>query len=523
MKLRNLKRASLLATTVLIWSGTHGVYAEDLPERGGTLTVAIDQMGPTADPVVTTFGTNWRTAAVACEGLFGRDLNWTPQPVLAESYSYNDAGTELTVKLREGIKFHSGADMTSADVVASLERFMSAAGIGGALKAAVSSLTAMDDHTIKFTLAKPSPIIPALLTVPQGAIMSKASIADASGTEPTKELDCTGPYTLESYRPDQGATLKRFDGYQSLETPASAESGAKHAFADTIELVLQPEASVRRDSLITGQVDVAVSLPVDFYEALEAEPSTDPVIVKNNMSLTIVFNTKEGVAADPDLRAAIYYALDKEPIMRASVGNPEFYTLDPSWVPDPGSIWHSTAGVDGDFAKGNMDKAKEHLEKSGYDGEKIRWLVAKEQYTKHFLPAVTAQQQLADAGINVEIIEQPIATYLKDRADSTKMDAFSSFLPTYMDPVSIAYFNPSYPGWWTDPKKMELMEQIASTLDTEERVKLFNEVHALAYEQFPFIKYGTEASLAGERKGVWGLSRTPVTNWNYYNVAPPKQ
>ena len=56
-------------------------------------------------------------------------------------------------------------------------------------------------------------------------------------------------------------------------------------------------------------------------------------MVPNNQSLTVALNTKQGVMADINLSRAIYFALDKEPVMLASVGNPAFYTLDPELDP----------------------------------------------------------------------------------------------------------------------------------------------------------------------------------------------
>ena len=60
--------------------------------------------------------------------------------MLAESFAYDKSGTQLTIKLRKGLKFQSGADMTSADVVASIDRYMNAAGIGASLKGVVEKL-----------------------------------------------------------------------------------------------------------------------------------------------------------------------------------------------------------------------------------------------------------------------------------------------------------------------------------------------------------------------------------------------
>jgi len=60
------------------------------------------------------------------------------------------------------------------------------------------------------------------------------------------------------------------------------------------------------------------------------------------------------------------------------------------------------------------------------------------------------------------------------------MDAFSSFLPNYVDPFSIAYLNASYPGFWTEPQKMELMDQLATTFEQDKRVEIFQAVDELA-------------------------------------------
>ncbi|MBB3458748.1 peptide/nickel transport system substrate-binding protein [Rhizobium sp. BK313] len=515
-------RLSLLASAAMGLIVAQPALAADF-SRGGSLRIGISQMAPSPDPVVTTFGVNWITASIACEGLFATDESWTPQPMLADSFKYNDAGTELTVTLRDGLTFQSGAPLTATDVVASLQRFRESAGIGASFKAVTTGITAVDARTVKFELTSPTPIVPGLLAGAQAVIMSANSLKGASPTEATRGLDCTGPYSLTNYQPDQGATLKRWDGYKSRSEPSSAGAGMKHAYADDIELRLMPEASVRRDSLITGDIDIAMELPTDFHDALQSTPDTEAIVVPNNQSLAVVFNTKSGVAADVNLRRAIYYALDMDPIMLASVGDPQFYTLDPSWIPDPNSFWYTKAGVPDGFGTSQADKVKKYLAASHYHGEPIRWLVASEQYQKHYLTAITASQQLEKFGIHVDIVQSPMANYIQQRSNPAGMDAFSSFLPTYVDPTSIAFLNATYPGFWSDPTKMDLMQKIATTLDANARKKIFEQIHALAYDQFPFIKYGTEANMYGVRKGVGNPQRTPARQYDFYNVAPPSK
>lgn len=515
-------KTSPIRTALPVLATTIAVALPAAAQEGGTLRVGISQMAPSPDPVVTTFGINWNTSQIVCEGLFAIDASWSPQPMLADSFAYSEDGKTLTITLRQNIPFHGGGTLTAQDAAASLSRFREAAGIGAAFKGVTDSIEVVDDMTVAIHLNTVTPIVPGLLAGAQAAIMSASSIGDASATTPLTGLDCTGPYQLADYRPDQGVTMTRFDGYVSRDEEPSSQAGGKSRILAEIDYLLMPEASVRRDNLLTGAIDVATELPIDFYQQLKDDPGTEPVIVENNQSLTAVFNTKEGPASDVNLRRAIFYALDKEPVMLASVGSPDFYTLDPSWIPDPNSFWYTTAGVPDDWAKPNIEKAKEYLAESNYDGTPLRWLVASEQYEKHYLTAITAAQQLEEIGINVEIQENPMANYIQLRADATKMDVFSSFLPTYVDPTSIAYLNPTYPGFWTDSEKMELMAQLASEQDPDTRKAIFEKVHALAYDQFPFIKYGTEAALNAIRTGVTGAPTSPNPGPTYYNYNVPQ-
>lgn len=170
MTFSSTMRGALMAgASLAILTGP--ALAQDFPQ-GGTLRVGISQMAPSPDPVVTTFGVNWATAGVICEGLFALDESWTPQPMLADSFAYSEDGKTLTVTLRDGLSFHSGAALTSSDVVASLNRFRESAGIGAAFKGAVSSISAPDEKTVVFEMASPSPIVPGLLAGTQAVIMS---------------------------------------------------------------------------------------------------------------------------------------------------------------------------------------------------------------------------------------------------------------------------------------------------------------------------------------------------------------
>ena len=490
-----------------------------LPATAADLRIATPQLPAALDPVVSTLGTNWLVAANACEGLYALDDNWQPQLMLAESAAYDEAALTLTVKLRAGIKFHSGAPLTADDVVASLSRYRGSAGTGAVLKALVVSITATAPDTVVFKLSAPTGVIPGLLTLTPASIMSKASVEGKSPSQPVASLDCTGPYKVTEFQPDRQAVLTRFADYQSRSEPSSASAGAKKALADRLIFLPQAEPSVRRDSVFTGAADVATTLPFDFYNAVKSNPASVPLIVKDNQSLTMVFNTKKGPAADAKLRQAIYAALDMDPIMLAAEGDPEFYTLDPSWAPDRNSVWHTAAGA-AKFGTADPERAKKLLAESGYRGETLRWLTSKDFYQQHYLPALTAQQQLEQYGIKIDLQVMPAAAFVQTRTDPDKFDIFSSFLPTYVDPVVIPYLNASYPGFWSDPRKEELVKKLAIETDAKARVEIWKQIQTLIYQEIPYIKFGTEASFEALGKGVTGVTDSPAIGQAFFNVAP---
>ncbi len=223
----------------------------------------------------------------------------------------------------------------------------------------------------------------------------------------------------------------------------------------------------------------------------------------------MVFNTKKGPTANAKLRQAIYAALDMDPIMLAAESDPNFYVLDPSWAPDRNSVWHTTAGAE-KFGAPDSERAKKLLAESGYKRETLRWLTSKDFYQRHYLPALPAQQQLERYGVKIDLEVMPAAAFVQTRTDPDKFEIFSSFLPTYVDPVAIPYLNATYPGFWNDPRKEQLVKKLATTTDPKARVEVWTQIQTLVYQEMPYIKFGAEAAFEALRKGVTGVTGSPA-------------
>jgi peptide/nickel transport system substrate-binding protein len=119
-----MKITRVLAIPVLLFAMflSGPASAQDTPRTGGVLKAAMIGEPPTLD-------LHWTTAVITqeivfhvYEGLFTYDAKFAPVPMLAESSTMTPDGRRYTIALRKGVRFHTGKEMTSADVVASLNR-----------------------------------------------------------------------------------------------------------------------------------------------------------------------------------------------------------------------------------------------------------------------------------------------------------------------------------------------------------------------------------------------------------------
>src|SRR5437867_332758 len=164
---------------------------------------------------------HWTTAVItqqitwhAVETLYTYDRVFNVVPMLAEGHTVADGGRRYTIRLRKGVKFHTGKEMTSADVVASLMRWGKMAGTGKAMWKNVEAVEAKDPLTVVIHMKQPSGVLLAALARPNnGAAIFPKEIVDAAGENQIKEPVGTGPFRFVEHKPDRHIKLARFKEY----------------------------------------------------------------------------------------------------------------------------------------------------------------------------------------------------------------------------------------------------------------------------------------------------------------------
>ncbi|WP_457303002.1 ABC transporter substrate-binding protein, partial [Phyllobacterium sp. P5_D12] len=144
----------------------------------------------------------------------------------------------------------------------------------------------------------------------------------------------TGPYMLKERKADQYIQLARFDGYKSPEGDENGYGGARHQYLDEIRFVPVPDANTRVEGAVSGQFDYVDSLPVEAYDRLKDQKTTEAVLLKPFGWPVFVMNTSMGITKNQDIRLAIRDSLSMEDMMAAAFGSTDFYSLNPSMYPD---------------------------------------------------------------------------------------------------------------------------------------------------------------------------------------------
>lgn len=328
----------------------------------------------------------------------GHIINGEFVPAIVKEYTIAEDGKSMTCTIFDYITDSAGNKLTANDVKFSFET--------GTALGYITGVSMIDeivvDNDYQFTLKFGKELrLGDLDTIFRTAIVTQAAYeADPNGmsTNPVG----TGPYTLTSYTAGSSFTYTaREDFWQTDENYLCARDRAN---VKTINYVILAESSQRTMALEQKSIDMCSEISNEdigeFREGGAYSGDYWTYGVPDNLSLLIFCNCDSGrLTSNKDLRTAIFYAINAETILQSVYNgngtNPK--SMSPTW----GTGYAASVDSEDNYYNYSVDKAKEYLEKAGYNGEELTILTEATGNVAN--SAVLVQAFLSAAGINAKI------------------------------------------------------------------------------------------------------------------------
>ena len=389
-------------------------------------------------------------------------------PQIAESWEQTDDLTYV-FKIRQGIKFHDGSDLTAEDVEFSLNRAINSASVAYIVDF-IDTVTADDEYTVTVTLKYP--YAPALrnLAVPYAGIVPKA-VVEADEDNFILNPVGSGPYTFVEWSQGDHVTLKAFDDYYA----------GKPATENLIMKVI-PETAQRAIALETGEVDLAYDLlPTDIPRIQEGE-NTTVYTVPSLSSYYISLNMNKEPFNIPEVREAITLAIDRQLIIDTLlVGSG---TAADSIIA-PAVFGYYSTGV----PAADVETAKQLLADAGYaDGFSCVLYVNDNQQRVEICQAVQSMLKEINIEVSIEVLE--FGSFVTRTSNGEHDMAFFGWTTSSGD-ADYTYYsclhssqqgNPGNRCFMNDPEVDGLIESARSNSNDEERQAIYEELAILLDE-----------------------------------------
>ena len=420
-------------------------------------------------------------------------------PDLAQKWDVAPDGKKYTFHLRKGVKFHDGAEMTSADVKATYERIVRPPkGVvipRSSLFTAVGEIVAPDPYRIEFRLTEPRPRAFMLAAFASGwnVIVRKKTLDDNQGS--LRQIDNfpgTGPFRHVSRKDKEIWIQERNPNYWNKGLP----------YVDRLEiynaLPFSPELG---SAFLSGKLDYARLLdPVSWRKAKEMPGVT---AVKFNQSVIQAFwlNMKKKPFADPRVRRAVHLAMDRNALVDVVKDTAPMqiggfvYPFHEASTPTAELV--KRLGYQAD-TKAAVQEARKLMAAAGYaQGLKNLDFVVREIATFK-LWAVAIQAMLKEA-LNIEVNLRVVQTsQWFEEAGSGNFDlAISAIVSSLMDPSDYfeAWYGKGGPqnyGGWTNERFHSLAHQIEREVDENKRKTMIRQAEDILESDPPLIPVAYE-------------------------------
>lgn len=522
MRLPTALLAATLATVLSLGSGTPTAAEE--PVHGGTLRFVLKYQPSTLSSINNT--STPLTSGKIFDGLLRYADDLTPLPQLAAEWSLSPDGLRYTFRLREGVTFHDGTPMTSADVAFSILRLKEGHPRGRATFANVEAVETPDALTAVLVLSKPAPYLISALGGSESPIVPKHLYEGTDvAAAPTEELLIgTGPFILKEWERGSYALLERNPNYWDKPKP----------YLDQVVIRFITDASARGLGFEAGELDLGSSAPVPLADLPRFEADPRYIVDRRSFAYTgaqhqIFFNLDTPVLQDKRVREAVAHAINLQTIVDtiyygAAVPSPSpvSVALPTYHNPEIKARAHDPARSIALLEEAGLTK--------GADGKRVKLRLLINPFIDRRL-AEYIRQALADAEIDAEIVPLEFGAYVAAVYKDRQFDLTIESLSNVFDPtvgVQRGYWSKNFkPGLpfsnsanYSNPEVDRILEAAAVEVDPDKRKALWFEFQRIVHEDIPSVDLISpqEVIIANSRlrdyaQGAEGLSGSFADTW----------
>lgn len=507
-----MRKTATLAIGLSLTFGAMPAFASTFacPSVGGQLTFGQEANINTLDQMTSLTISTRNIAMNIYESLMTRDDNNNPILELAESMTESPDRLSYTFKLRQGIRFHNGQPMTSADVSASFDRYAKV-GIQRSTLANVDRWDAPDPLTFVIHMKRPQPtFIEALSSFSAPIVVFPAELRDTPAMQMTKPIG-TGAFELVEVRPGSHVRIKRYDGYKpnTAYKQRTGFGGYKVACLDTVTFRIVTEPGARVAGLKTGELQGVEDLPTKALPELKKDPNLTILALHNWWIQIANPNTSLPPTDNLFVRKAIQAALDMDEILdAASDGN---YRLNVGFQ-YPSQPTYTDAGKE-TYNLHDAVLAKKYLAQGGYKGEPVVLLTNKD-YPPMYNAALVMQQQLQAIGVNAQmkVVDWPTSVQMMQNTTEGWNFHFTGWgTQPALGPLATMQFM-VMPGAMYKPKDgIDDPELLAAWTDMNEkssaaeRQAAFARMQKAILEKVYSLPFGSFTKVQGVRSNVKGF------------------
>lgn len=449
------------------------------------------------------------------DGLLNKDTEGNTIPWLAESWEMAEDNSKITFHLRDDVYFTNGEKLTADDVIFTFETIRDDIehlpdSTAKGWRKYIGELEKIDDLSFTLNFSAPMPEFWVMANIPDLQIICKSAYEGTSWEDFWKNPVGTGAYVVTSF--DGANSVVELELRSDEHGYWAYDAMNRYTNVKNITFQYSPEATTRVSSLRTGEADIIANVPSADVESLKAEGYTVETLYPATYVFLQTACAEGDILSNRDLREALSLCIDRPLIVQA--------LLDGYGIPcDYPCLNYDLGYRDTIKYEYDVEKAKELVAGSGYNGESIRFI-----YSASTVPIATElcqaiQSMATSIGLNVEVVPLEVAVYDEARNNhdfdlclASISKSGNMWFKTASEVIGADRFHTGL----DNEELMSLGKQVGSEMNMEKQDDLLAQMYQIELTEFePNLYLYWPTNLYARKNNVHGITFHAFKNGDY--------